>query len=324
MVSIAIEAVKKMIQDKLMIVIAGPTASGKTGSSIELAKYLDIEVISADSRQIYKYMDIGTAKATEEEQSAVKHHFIDIIEPDELYSAGRFGDEASLVAEDILKRNKIPCVVGGSGLYIKALAEGLFDEEKNQELLQIRERLNAEYQEDGIDPMFGRLVAVDPKSAQLYSDRNPRRIIRALEYYELHKMPISEAHEKQVINRNFNPMYFAIDFDREGLYDRINSRAEIMWKNGLLEETKQILEMGYLRDLNPLNSPGYKEAIEFFESELSEEEALDKMKMMTRRYAKRQFTWFKKIGGICWLRGTNQEIAGEIVRKMKERYEDYS
>jgi tRNA dimethylallyltransferase len=313
---------ENILKDKLLVIIGGPTASGKTGASIELSKLLDIEVISADSRQIFKHMDIGTAKASKEEQDAVPHHFIDIVEPDELYSAGRFGDEATIVANDIIKRGKVPCVVGGSGLYIKALAEGLFNEEKNPKLLKIREKLNTEYKKQGIDVMFSRLRTIDPKSAEMYADRNPRRVIRALEYFELNEMPFSEAHKDLATIRDFKPKYFAINYDRKKLYERIDRRAEMMWQGGLIEETKKVLEMGYSKECNSLNSPGYKEVIEFLDGELTEDKALEKMQMMTRRFSKRQFTWFKKVDRVKWLMGNDKEIAEKIAGKLNDIYEE--
>jgi tRNA dimethylallyltransferase len=316
MVGIPREMIDEMIARKTLIIIAGPTATGKTGASIELAKHMDIEIISADSRQIFKYLNIGTAKASKEEQAAVPHHFIDIVEPDELYSAGRFGDEAAQVCAEMFERGKIPCVVGGSGLYIKALVDGLFEEEKSPELMKIREDLNLEFNDYGIDPIFDRLIKVDQASANLYADKNPRRIIRAMEYYELNKQPISEAHCVKQTQRYFNPIYFAINYDRDKLYERINLRSELMWDGGLIEETKKVLEMGFERDCNSLNSPGYKEAIEFLDGKLNEKEALDRMKMMTRRYAKRQFTWFRKIENIEWIEGSSEELAEKIVREI--------
>ena len=307
----------KLIENKTLIAIVGPTASGKTQVSIELSKLLNIEVISADSRQIYKYLDIGTATPSESELNAVKTYFINELEPDECYSAGKFGDDAEQVALQILNKGKIPVVVGGTGLYVQSLCEGFFDDEKDDLLrIGIKSKLDNLLKENGIDYLFNKLISVDRASAEKYSDKNPRRVLRALEYYELSGMPFSEAQKKYRKIRNFDVHYFGIKYPRAELYERINKRAEIMWKNGLLDEVKNVLSMGFSADLNSLNTVGYKEAIAYHNGQMSEEEALEKMKQNTRRYAKRQMTWFRKNKKIQWLTGTEEEIAAKIFRKL--------
>lgn len=302
-----------------LIIILGPTASGKTAVSLELDRYFDIEVISADSRQIYKYLDIGTAKPSQEELSKVKHHFIDVLEPDETYSAGMFGEEAEDLVYDILNMHKMPIVVGGSGLYIEALCEGMFDEDEPENKIQVRQALEEELESEGIDKLYSKLEKIDPKSAEKYSDRNPRRILRALEYYKHTGEPLSEAHERKHVTRNFRNFYYGIDYPREELYERINKRAEEMWNSGLIDETKKILEMGYSPQLNSLNTVGYKEAIAYINGEMTEEEALEKMKQSTRRYAKRQITWFKRYDDVLWLNGSPKEMAQKIYENYEER-----
>ena len=300
---------------KILIVILGPTASGKTSTSIELAKHLEIEVISADSRQVYRYLDIGTAKPDRAEQEAVKHHFVDIIYPDEYYSAGIFAEQGVEVIDNIYKKKKIPVIVGGSGLYIKALCEGLFEEtEVNiDDKLNIRKSFEKRLNEKGIDDLYQELERIDPISAQKYIDKNPRRIIRALEYHYITGESISQIQKREPPERNFVPVYFGIQYDRKKLYERINIRAEKMWSEGLIEETEKILKMGYSPELNSLNSVGYKECIAFLKGELSAEEALEKMKQNTRRYAKRQLTWFRKLDNINWLAGDSMKIANKIL-----------
>jgi len=302
-----------LTKNKTMLAIVGPTASGKTGVSIELSKLMDIEVISADSRQIFKYLNIGTATPTERELTTVKTHFINKLEPDEYYSAGRFGDEAEIVANEILKRNKIPVVVGGTGLYVQSLCEGFFKDEKDEiskkEIITILEK---ELEEHGIDYLYNKLILIDKISAEKYMDKNPRRIIRALEYYNTTGIPFSEAHQKYQKARNFNIYYFGIDFPRAELYDRINKRTNLMWQSGFLDEVKNLLSRGYSTELNSLNTVGYKETILFLKGILKEEEALEKMKQNTRRYAKRQMTWFRKNKKIVWLKGTEKNIAKQI------------
>lgn len=303
---------KAISENKTLIAIIGPTASGKTETAVELSRLIPAEVISADSRQIFKYMDIGTAKPTREELDAVKHHFIDIVEPDEYYSAGVFGKEAEIVAEGIFAFGKLPLVVGGSGLYIKALCEGLFEDVLIHEGKgEIRMELNSALEQKGIEFLYNELMSVDRESAEKYTDRNPRRIMRALEYYRLAGVKFSSAHANS-INKPFNTIYYGIESKREKLYNRINTRAESMWKSGLIEETKSIINKGYSPSLNSLNTVGYKECLSFLDGKMTEKEALDKMKQATRNYAKRQMTWFRKIENVRWIEGSPQLIAKEI------------
>jgi tRNA dimethylallyltransferase len=307
----------KLILNKTLIVIIGPTASGKTGVSIELSKLLNIEVISADSRQIYKYLNIGTATPSESELNAVKTYFINELEPDEYYSAGMFGDDAEKIAIQILNKGKIPVVVGGTGLYIQSLCEGFFEDRIDDSFRkETSERLNKLLEDKGIDYLFDKLYSVDSLSAEKYSDKNPRRIIRALEYFEITGLPFSEAHKKYEKPRNFNVHYFGIEYPRQVLYERINLRAEFMRYIGLFDEVKNILTMGFSPELNSLNTVGYKETIAFLKGKMSEEVTLEKMKQNTRRYAKRQMTWFRKNKKIIWFSGTEKEIAEKIYEKI--------
>jgi len=293
--------IDKLINNRILIVILGPTASGKTELSIQLSENLPIEIISADSRQIYRYLDIGTAKPTKEELSKVKHHFIDILNPDEDYNAGRFGNDAELKCNEIYKNGKLPVIVGGSGLYIKSLCEGLFTEEINIDKNQFREKLQKQFDDYGIDGLYTELKEFDKISAEKYSDKNPRRIIRALEHYYSFKEPFSTAHEKKLIKRNFNVLYFGILFERKKLYDRINLRTEQMWYAGLPVEYSKVISMGYSKDLNSLNSVGYKECASYYKGKFTKDLALEEIKKNTRRYAKRQMTWFNRNEEINWL-----------------------
>ncbi|MFP4527686.1 MAG: tRNA (adenosine(37)-N6)-dimethylallyltransferase MiaA [Candidatus Kapaibacterium sp.] len=295
-----------------IIVILGPTASGKTEVSLRLADYFNIEIISADSRQLYRHLDIGTATPTEEELSRAPHHFVSCIDPDEYYSAGQFGEDAWNAALEIAGRGNLPVVVGGSGLYIKALCEGLFGEGPSKTRFEVREILTKRFETEGIEPLYEELKKVDPKSAELYDDRNPRRIIRALEYWHTHGRAFSEAHEEFARRRNADPLYFAIDYPRDELYGRINRRAEMMWDEGLLDEVERVLEMGYSPKLNSLNTVGYKEAIAYLEGKIDRESAVELMKRNTRRYAKRQLTWFRRYEDIVWLSGEPAAIARRI------------
>jgi tRNA dimethylallyltransferase len=302
-----------------LIVIAGATASGKTAASLELAKSLDIEIISADSRQVYKHLNIGTAKPEQDELATVPHHFIDFLELNENYSAGEFGNQAYQKALEIHKRGKIPVVVGGSGLYIKGLCEGFFDdfiEEKVEESsILIRKKLQNDLENFGIDYLYNELNQIDKRLYDLYSDKNPRRILRALEFYYKNGISLSEAQKNKTNRELIQPIYFAIDFPREKLYERINLRVEKMWQNGLVEETKKVLALGYSENLNSLNTVGYKETIAFLKGKISEKEAISEIQKNTRHYAKRQLTWFKKITDINFLFGTNSEIVNKITTK---------
>ncbi len=290
-----------LIANRCVIVIAGATASGKTDFSIELSEILPIEIISADSRQVFKYLDIGTAKPTLSELSKVKHHYVDIINPDEYFSAGYFGNKAFATVNEIFDRNHIPVVVGGSGLYIKALCEGLFDDDSESEYSQVRSELEKRADSEGIESLYAELEKIDFISYQKYADKNPRRIIRALEYYYCNKIPFSEAHKMFDKLRNIKPIYFAIDRSREELYSRINQRTDIMWANGLVAETEMVLNMGYKPDINSLNTVGYKETIQFLNKEITEQKAIELIRQHTRNYAKRQMTWFRKIPNIKFI-----------------------
>lgn len=292
------------------IVIAGPTASGKTDVSLELAKLMDIEIISADSRQVFKLMDIGTAKPSPAELAAVKHYYIDFLYPDEYFSAGKFGENAYNTLQEINAKGKMPVIVGGSGLYIKALIEGLFSEETEIEQ-EIKDSLQEIYDEKGKDELYRMLLDKDPVSASRYFDKNPMRVMRALQYYLATGQKFSLA-QQNMPDRNINVRHFAINWNREELYNRINMRTELMWNAGFRQETERILDLGYSPKLNSLNTVGYKECAAFLMNKISKDEAIDKMKQNTRRFAKRQMTWFRKIEGIKWLTGNSSEIGEKI------------
>jgi tRNA dimethylallyltransferase len=300
-----------LLATKTVPVITGPTASGKTGLSLGLAEIIPVEIISADSRQTYKYMDICTAKPTQSELKKAKHHFIDILTPDEDYNAGQFGDEAEKTVAEIFARGKLPVVVGGSGLYVQSLCEGLFTQDENMALKGIRSFLSEQLRDKGRDYLYNELQKVDKAAAEKYSDRNPRRVLRAMEYYYTYGESILNSREKNKTKRSFNYKYFGINFEREKLYERINLRTDMMWRNGLLDETVKLLRMGYSPELNSLNTVGYKETIAYINRKISEEKAIDEIKKNTRRYAKRQMTWFRKISKMHWFDVKNYE-GGEI------------
>lgn len=312
------ELIKYFNDRKKIIVITGPTASGKTDVSIELSKLIPIEVISADSRQIYKYLNIGTATPSKEELKQVKTHFINILKPDEYYSAGIFAKQATKKIFKIFKKGLLPVVVGGTGFYIKALFEGLFEDnipfERKEE---IRIKLNKQLKDKGIDYLFNKLQRYDKESALLYPDKNYRRIIRALEFIELTGQKYSE-HRKNVTKSDLTPIYFAIDIDRNELYERINKRVIKMWNNGLITETKRVLSLGYSKDLNSLNTVGYKETIAYIEKKIDQDEAIKLIQKNTRHYAKRQLTWLRRVSGIKWIKGQSSEIVEKIFKILND------
>ncbi|MBI3258192.1 MAG: tRNA (adenosine(37)-N6)-dimethylallyltransferase MiaA [Ignavibacteriae bacterium] len=298
------------------IAIVGATCSGKTQTSIELSRLIDAEIISADSRQIYHYLTIGTAKPTIEEQNACPHHFIDILNPDEQYSAGKFAGDARIVAEYIFNRGKTPLIVGGSGLYITALCDGIFDEKIDDSNILHRVQLEERLAKEGKEALYKELSELDSDSAQKYTDQNPRRIIRALEYYYTTGIPLSVAHKNQMNKvTTFATQLFGIEIERPLLYERINQRCIEMWSNGLVEETEKILSMGYSPELNSINTVGYKETIAYLSGAYTKTKAIEKMQQSTRNYAKRQLTWFRKNPNITWLSGTPASISEEIFRR---------
>ena len=284
------------MREKKLIVIAGPTASGKTALGIELAKRLDGEIVSADSMQIYRGMDIGTAKATPEEQAAVPHHMLDIAEPGENYSVSRYVEDATAVCEELFSRGKQPIVVGGTGLYIDALLAGTKFAGTPAEDPGLRERLSEEYNRIGGEKMLEQLREVDPERAEKLAPTDRRRIIRALEVYTLTGRSISE-HDKEsrLTPPAYPALYTVLSFsDRAALYARIENRVDRMCGNGLFEETEALLKRGVPEESTCMQAIGYRQAAMALRGEISREEATDLIKQATRRYAKRQMTWFRR------------------------------
>ena len=296
------------IKNRIALAVVGSTASGKTDLGLKLAELFDSEIISADSRQIYKYLDIGTAKPSKDELNQAKHHFIDHISPDEYFSAGDFAEQGKIIVNNLFMENKVPLIVGGTGLYISALCEGFFKEPENADYSDIRIELEKRLEENGKDALYDELNKIDLNLSEIYDDKNPRRLIRALEYYYAHGETLSSAREKFTICPDFKTLYLYLNWDRNKLYDRINRRSEIMWQSGLVEETKKILEMGYDRNLNSLNTIGYKEALLYLDGDFTEQRAIETLKQKTRNYAKRQVTWFKKIPNFINIDPTNYDI----------------
>lgn len=284
-----------------VIVIAGPTASGKTALSIELAKKINGEIISADSMQIYKDMNIGTAKVTEEEAEGIKHHLIDFVDPDQRYTVSNFKNDSEKVILDIIARGKYPIVVGGTGLYIDSLIYGIeyqemnFDEEYRNELMKIAET------DIGLVSLYEEAKKIDKQAMEKISNNDKKRIIRVLEIYHATGKNKTEQERLSRINGiKYDYRVFAISRDREKLYDRINKRVDIMINQGLIEEVKNIYEK-YSEFPTAMQGLGYKEVVEHLNGNLSKEEMIYLIKKETRRYAKRQLTWFRKNKDIVWL-----------------------
>ncbi|MDK2804944.1 tRNA (adenosine(37)-N6)-dimethylallyltransferase MiaA [Thermoanaerobacterium thermosaccharolyticum] len=285
-----------------LLIIVGPTASGKTKLSVELAKFYDGEIISADSMQIYKYMDIGTAKITDEEKQGIPHYMIDIVEPNVKFSVAEFEKMAKPIIDDIYKRGKLPIVVGGTGLYIDSLiyimnfSDYIGNDDFRSALKNIAEVLGNDY-------LFNRLKVVDPKTFDKLHPNDLRRIIRALEVYQFTGKPISLYQE--LSSKRMNPEYdvvmIGLNFrDRNKLYKRIDDRVDIMLKNNLVNEVVNLLKIGYNKYGTSMQALGYKEIAEYLDGNVTFEEAINNLKKRTRRYAKRQITWFKSYKIINW------------------------
>jgi tRNA dimethylallyltransferase len=303
--------------ERTVIVIVGPTCSGKTNLAIQLATHFNSDIISADSRQFYKYLDIGTAKPTDQQLKKVKHHFINFLEPDEEYNVSKFEVDAEKIINKQLEENKIPIVAGGSGLYIKVLVDGIFDTADRDE--DYRNELNQMRKEFGNEYLYNELKKVDPESAAKMLPQNWKRVIRALEVFHLTGMPIARHHQIQKEKSKFEFYQFGLMWNRETLYQKIDKRVDEMIEKGLFTEVEKIIESGYDKYLNSLNTVGYKEIIQYMGGEISIERAIELIKRNTRHYAKRQMTWFKKDKRIEWFSITSyddlEKICKNIIRK---------
>jgi tRNA dimethylallyltransferase len=297
-----------------VLFIVGPTGAGKTALSLELAKRNDAEIVSADSRQVYRYMNIGTAKPTPEQLAAVPHHFIDIVNPDEYYSAGQFGSEARRVIADIFARGKLPLVVGGSGLYIRALVDGLFEPKIADDA--VKNALKEEARQGGILAMYEKLQRVDPATAERLHPTDTQRILRALEVYQITDRPFSEYLKIPPQPAEFEPVFIGLFLERRELYARIEARVDAMLDAGFMEEVKELQQRGYGPHLNALQTVGYKEAFLHLANELSYGEMINLFKQKSRNYAKRQLTWFRNDPRVQWLDlgsfASISDLAGEI------------
>ena len=306
-------------KNKVAIVLVGPTGVGKTALSVQLADEIPVEIISADSRQIYKYLNIGTAKPSDEILARIPHHFIDMLEPDENYSAGQFGLQAREVIEQIFQREKIPLIVGGSGLYLKALLDGFFEGDVRDE--RIRNSLERRLEEEGSEPLYNDLVKLDKAAASKIHPNNSQRIIRALEVCLTADAKFSDLQKKKLPDPDFTVLKFGINKPRSQLYADIDRRVDQMFENGLLAEVVGILERGFEKNLNSLNSVGYKEVIDYLEGNLDFETCVKLIKQNSRRYAKRQLTWFRADDEIRWFMLDYKMGFREISRQIIKTYQ---
>lgn len=302
-----------------VIVIVGPTAVGKTKLSIDLSHRFNGEIISADSMQIYKYMNIGTAKPSVEEMDGIKHYLIDEIDPKEEFSVAQYKELAEKYIEEILNKGKQPIIVGGTGLYVNSIiynisfSETVADKEYRQELENIALQKGNQF-------IYNMLNEVDPDWAKKLHPNDTKRIIRALEVYKCTGETMSYQNAQSRLNESkYNFVIMGLSMERELLYSRINARVDKMIEEGLIDEVENLVKMGYNKEMTSMQGIGYKEIIDYFDGKYSKSETIDIIKMESRRYAKRQFTWFKRVEEINWFDVTNIEY-GEILEQTVEYF----
>jgi len=307
----------------MFLIITGPTGVGKSKIAVELALKINGEIISTDSMQIYKGMDIGTYKIKKEEMKGVKHYMLDIVSPDENFTVADFKKLAEKYMDEIKQKGKIPILAGGTGLYIDSIIKGLFALEKKD--TKLRDKLNKIYDEKGLDYLVALLKKKDREAAELIDLKNPRRVIRALEILLTNKKKLKEL-RKLTEQTKYNDDYliFVLTMERKQLYERINKRVDIMFNNGLIQEVSRLLENGVKRNSTSMQAIGYKQVIDFTTKNIFDniEKIKDNIKKATRNYAKRQITWFKKYKEAIWLDITNktkEEVISEILKYLNQR-----
>lgn len=307
-----------------LIILTGPTAVGKTKASIGLAQAVGGEIISADSMQVYRKMDIGSAKITKEEMDGVPHYLVDVLDPSEEFNVARFQEMAKEAMEQIYANGHIPIVVGGTGFYIQALLYDIDFSEGNEDTA-IRSELEAYAAGHGAEKLHEILREIDPKSAETIHANNVKRVVRAIEYYRQTGRPISEHNEKERQKESpYNFAYFVLQDERQHLYDRIEKRIDIMLENGLLDEVKALREEGYTKDMVAMQGLGYKEILDYLNGDSTLDEAVYILKRDTRHFAKRQITWFKRERDVIWIRKNElgydeDKILEEMLHVLKEK-----
>lgn len=311
------------MEKKSLIVLTGPTAVGKTELSIELAKKINGEIISADSMQIYKYMDIGTAKIKKEEMRGVRHYLVDELEPTDEFHIVKFQEMAKAAMEEIWSRGKIPILVGGTGFYIQSIVYDIdFSTEREKD--GYRQQLEQLAKEKGAIWLHTELEKVDPVSAEKIHPNNIKKVIRALEYYKENQAPIS-AHNKEQMQKEspYHFAYFVLNRDRKVLYERIDKRVDLMIQEGLVEEVRGLKERGYTKELVSMQGLGYKEILDYLDGEYSLEDAIYRLKRDTRHFAKRQLTWFRRERETIFVEkekfASDEEILSFMMEKLREK-----
>ena len=313
------------MQKPKLIILAGPTAVGKTDNSIRLAKAVNGEIISADSMQVYKRMDIGSAKIMPEEMQGIQHYLIDVLEPTEEFNIVRFQTMAKDAMAEICAKGKIPILVGGTGFYIQSLLYDIEFKEEEEVNTDLRDELQRFADEFGKEALHERLKAVDPESAEAIPAGNVKRVIRALEFYETHHEKISAHNAEQAEKESpYNYAFFVLTDDRKLLYERIEKRIDIMLEKGLIDEVKALQAEGLNRNFISMQGLGYKEILAYLEGEITLEEAVYILKRDTRHFAKRQITWFKREKDVKWLDksefGHNDDaVFEEMMEYLRER-----
>ena len=309
---------------KPLIILTGPTAVGKTALSIRLAKKINGEIISADSMQVYRGMDIGSAKVSEEEMDGVKHYLIDVLDPSDEFNVVKFQEMAKEAMDDIYSKGKIPIIAGGTGFYIQSILYDI-DFEKNENDREYRTYLeNIAATEDGEKKLYEMLQNIDPKSAEIIHANNVKRVIRALEFFKETGTPISEHNEEQrEKNSPYNFCYFVLNDDREKMYANIEKRVDIMLDMGLVSEVEKLYEKGYRKEMVSMQGLGYKEILDYLNGDISLERAVYLIKRDTRHFAKRQLTWFRREKNVTWVNKPdfqydNDLILEYMITKMKE------
>jgi tRNA dimethylallyltransferase len=306
-----------------LIVLTGPTAVGKTSLSVKLAKRIDGEIISADSMQVYRGMDIGTAKISREEMDGVAHYLLDEFDPAEEFHVVIFQQKCKEYMEDIYRRGKIPIIVGGTGFYIQSVLYDIdFTTEEGD--AAYRKELMHRAETEGRETLHRKLALVDPVSAQTIHPNNVKRVIRALEYYKETGSPIS-AHNQQQRQKEspYNFLYYVLSLPRDILYDRINKRVDLMRRQGLVQEVERLQKQGCTRDMVSMQALGYKEILEALDGKYSMEDAFEKIKQETRHFAKRQFTWFRRERNVTWLEKdqfpSEEALLEHCIREIKQK-----
>ena len=308
-----------MEEKKKLIILTGPTAVGKTKLSIETARMLNAEIISADSMQVYKYMDIGTAKITKEEMEDITHYMVDELEPDEEFNAVVFKRLALKYMDEIYKKGKIPLIVGGTGFYIQALLYDIDFTENDDDGGAIRKELEELARVKGGEYLHSELAKVDKESADDIHPNNVKKVIRALEYYKLTGQKMSEHNKEQRQKESpYNFLYLVLNDDRQLLYDRIDKRIDIMLKDGLIDEVKFLKEKGYAKDLVSMQGLGYKEILDYLDGSSTLDEAIYILKRDTRHFAKRQLTWFRREKVTTWIDKSKFESDDAILEYIKD------